>query len=48
MENMHEALLRLIAEKARIDRRHSKIEKCERIKAGIKRIFSRLFEWTNL
>ena len=48
MENMHEALLRLIEQKERIDRRRRKIEKCERIKAGIKRIFSRLFEWTNL
>jgi len=48
MENMHEALLRLMAEKERIDRRRRKIEKRERNKARIKKIFSRLFEWTNL
>ena len=48
METLLEKLEKLNEQKERIDRRRRKIERRELFKARIKRIFSRLFAWTNL
>jgi len=48
MATMQQALQKLMEQKERIDRRRRKIQRRELFKARIKRIFLRLFDWSNL
>ena len=48
METMQQALQKLMEQKEQIDQRRRKIARRERIKVRIKKIFSLLFDWSNL
>ena len=48
METMQQALQKLMEQKEQIDQRRHKIARRKRIKARIKKIFSLLFDWSNL